>query len=400
MKNIMMKKVVASGLALTLIFGGGTAAFANGKGNNKNDDHEDTGNSKQYVKVQNKTDIRISFDDVKGNDVEWAMRYIASLASKRVFEGYEDGSFKPRNAISRIEAITAAVRLMGLRDKAESAAEMATQLNFKDADKIPAWAVGYVAVALENDLFNENDNSVQPQKVADRLWATTLLVKALKLETEAKAKMNTNLTFKDAKEIPAGSVGYVAVAVEKGLIEGFENNTFRPNAPVTRAQLAKLLDVTGDQIGDKDTVTGTVSAAVYNNVLTLNKGGVPTTLVLDANAFIFRNGAKVAASALQVGDQLKVRSYNNVVIFVEVVNPVVVTPPSVNPIGTLAGTTTNANGGIATISITQTINGVTQTTIYNVNPNVQISGDLSMFVQGHLIELVSTNQLVTTIVIK
>jgi hypothetical protein len=397
MKNVLMKKVVASGLALTLILGGGTAAFANGKGNDKNDDK---GNSKQNANVQSNTNIRLSFDDVKGSDVDWAMRYIASLASKRVFEGYEDGSFKPRNVVSRIEAITAAVRLMGLRDKAESAAEMATQLNFKDADKIPAWAVGYVAVALENDLFNENDTSVQPQKVADRLWATTLLVKALKLETEAKAKMNTKLTFKDAKEIPAGSVGYVAVAVEKGLIEGFENNTFRPNEPVTRAQLAKLLSVTGDQIGDNQSVTGTVSAVVYNNVLTINKAGVPTTLVLDPNAFIYRNGLKVAASALQVGDQIKVGSYNNLVIFVEVVTPVVVTPPIINPIGTLAGTTPNANGGIATISITQTINGVTQTTIYNVSPNVQITGDLSKFVLNQPIELVSTNQLVTTIIIK
>jgi hypothetical protein len=230
------------------------------------------------------------------------------------------------------------------------------------------------------------------------LWATTLLVKALKLEADAKAKMNVTLPFKDAKEIPAGSVGYVAVAVEKGLIEGFENNTFRPNAPVTRAQLAKLLDVTGDQIGDKDTVSGTVSAVVYNNVLTINKGGVPTTLVLDPNAFVYRNGAKVAASALQVGDQVKVRSYNNVVIFVEVVKPTVVVVPNV--IGQLSTTTTNATGGIATISVTQTINGVTQTTIYNVGPNVQIQGDLSMFVQGHAIELVSTNQLVTTIIIK
>ena len=69
------------------------------------------------------------------------------------------------------------------------------------------------------------------------MWATTLLVKALKLDAEAKAKINTKLTFTDADEIPAGSVGYVAVALEKGLIKGFENNTFRPNAPVTRAQL-------------------------------------------------------------------------------------------------------------------------------------------------------------------
>ena len=137
---------------------------------------------------------------------------------------------------------------MGLREQAESAAEMSTKLNFKDADKIPAWAVGYVAVALENDLFTESDDAVQPKKEADRLWATTLLVKALKLNAEAKAKMNTTLTFKDAKQIPAGSVGYVESSDRKGLVDGFEDNTFRPNQPVTRAQLAALLDRTGNQL--------------------------------------------------------------------------------------------------------------------------------------------------------
>lgn len=390
MKKLVMKKVVASGLALAMIMGGGTAAFANGKGHDKD-------NNKGKIEIKN--DIRLSFDDMKGSDVEWAARYIASLASKRVFEGYEDGSFKPRNAISRIEAITAAVRLMGLRDQAESATEMATKLNFKDADKVPAWAVGYVAVALENDLFNENDVSVQPQKEADRLWATTLLVKALKLDTEAKAKMNTKLTFKDADKIPAGSVGYVAVAIEKGLIDGFEDNTFRPNQPVTRAQLAALLDRTGDQIGDKDTVTGTVTTSVYNNVLSINKAGTTTQLTLDPNAFIYRGGVKVAASALQVGDQVKVRSYNNLVIFVEVVTPAAV-DQNFSVTGALNGTTLNANGGIATVSIIQSINGSNQTSLYNVASNVQMTGNLALFVQGHLVELKGKDKLVTAIDIK
>jgi hypothetical protein len=390
MKKLVMKKVVASGLALAMIMGGGTAAFANGKGHDKD-------NNKGKIEIKN--DIRLSFDDMKGSDVEWAARYIASLASKRVFEGYEDGSFKPRNAISRIEAITAAVRLMGLRDQAESATEMATKLNFKDADKVPAWAVGYVAVALENDLFNENDVSVQPQKEADRLWATTLLVKALKLDTEAKAKMNTKLTFKDADKIPAGSVGYVAVAIEKGLIDGFEDNTFRPNQPVTRAQLAALLDRTGDQIGDKDTVTGTVTTSVYNNVLSINKAGTTTQLTLDPNAFIYRGGVKVTASALQVGDQVKVRSYNNLVIFVEVVTPAAV-DQNFSVTGVMNGTTLNANGGIATVSIIQNINGSNQTSLYNVASNVQMTGNLALFVQGHLVELKGKDKLVTAIDIK
>ena len=102
--------------------------------NNNNNSYNSSYNSGKNG-VKGNIQIRINFDDLKG--AQWAMRYIASLASKQVFEGYEDGTFKPDKSVSRIEAITAAVRLMGLREQAESATEMATKLNFKDADKIP-----------------------------------------------------------------------------------------------------------------------------------------------------------------------------------------------------------------------------------------------------------------------
>ncbi|MDF2648902.1 MAG: S-layer protein, partial [Paenibacillus sp.] len=301
----MLKKVMATGLAFVMIMGSGTAVLAKDNGNKKDD---------------SKVEIHLTFDDLQS--AEWAIRYIASLASKRVFEGYEDGTFKPHNTVSRIEAITAAVRLMGLRSQAESAAEMSTRLNFKDADKVPSWAVGYVAVALENDLFSENDDMVQPQKEADRLWATTLLVKALKLEAQAKAKMNTTLPFKDAKQIPAGAVGYVAVAIEKGLVDGFEDNTFRPNQPVTRAQLAALLDRTGGQMPDQgnNTMNGTVSRVVTNNTLSITSSGTTSTYPLHPDVFIYRNGAKVNASALQVGDVVKARTFNGQIVFIEVTN--------------------------------------------------------------------------------
>ncbi|BFT74991.1 hypothetical protein PAENIP36_64330 [Paenibacillus sp. P36] len=306
---MMLKKVIATGLAFVTIMGSSTAVLAkdNGNGNQKDD---------------GKVEIHLTFNDLK--TAEWAIRYIASLASMRVFEGYEDGTFKPQNTVSRIEAITAAVRLMGLRSQAESSAKMSTHLNFKDANQIPAWAVGYVAVALENDLFSENDDSVQPQKEGDRLWATTLLVKALKLDAQAKAKMNTALPFKDAKQIPAGSVGYVAVAIEKGLVDGFEDNTFRPNQPVTRAQLAALLDRTGGQLPEQgnNTLTGTVKSVVNGNALVLTTSGATSTYALHPDVYIYKNGVKIAPSALQAGDEVSVRTFNNQIIYIEVTKPV------------------------------------------------------------------------------
>jgi hypothetical protein len=408
MKRVF-KQVALTGMALAMVVGGASSAFADSKGKGNDRDRDDIKDNKKGndYKIENNGTINIAihFHDMVGGDVEWAIKNIASLASKRVFEGYEDGTFKPRNNISRVEAITAAVRLMGLREQAESQAEKDTVLNFKDADKIPSWAVGYVAVALENDLFNETENMVQPDKPADRLWATTLLIKALKLEGEAKAKMNTQLTFKDAKEIPAGSVGYVAVAVEKGLIDGFENNTFRPNAPVTRAQLAALLDRTGEQMPDydKDTVRGTVSTIVNSNVINITKDGVSTPIVLDPGAFVFKDGARVTAADIKVGDEVKVKLYNNIGIFVEVTKSGTTNPGATT--FTVDGklySLTYSGGKINTIGVTQSVYGSTtpQLNVYNVSPDYTITGNAALLVQNQDVQLKGANALVTSIEVK
>lgn len=430
MKKIF-KTTILTTLTLAMIAGGAGSALADGKG--KNGDKSDNKNSSQSwnngwgnnwnngnnngrgnagggaanVKLENKGNLNffINFSDMKGADVEWALKYIASLSGKNVFEGFEDGTFRPHQKVTRIEAITAAVRLMGLRAQAESQEEMNTQLNFKDADKVKqqyGWAVGYVAVALENDLFSEADSMVQPEKPADRLWATTLLVKALKLDAEAKAKMNTKLSFKDAGQIPAGSVGYVAVAVERGLIDGFEDNTFRPNEPVTRAQLAALLDRTGDQLPDQEqnVVTGTVTVTPNANVLTVSRNGSPTSIVIDPNAFVFRSGVRVALGALQAGDAVRVKLVNGVGIYVEVTSAVT------NPVSDFSVTARvysydlNSDEKITKIYINTAANTSDTPIIqsYAVDPNYTIeSGDRLSLIAGRSITISGTNQIVKKI---
>ncbi|HEX7056416.1 MAG TPA: S-layer homology domain-containing protein [Bacilli bacterium] len=312
------KKIILTGLSAAMIVTGATSAFAKGNGKAKGA-HEPKFNHHNNASVQ----IKIEFSDLDEQKYEWVLQNIARLAAKRVFEGYDDGTFRPQKPITQLEAIIAAVRLMGLREQAESPEEMQADLSFRDANlierKFPN-AVGYVSVALKNDLFNENDTSVNPEKPATRLWSTILLVKALKLDDQAKEMMNDPLTFRDAKDIPAGSRGYVALAVKKGLVSGYLDNTFRPNKPVTRAELAALLDRTGDQMPDYNngTIEGTVSAAVQNNLLAIVQNGETKVYTVDPNAFVFKNGKKVPLSDLRVGDKISARSVNNVIIFIQV----------------------------------------------------------------------------------
>lgn len=393
MNKSFMKKAAITSIALLTLASGATGAFADGKGNGKGKGHDKHSSQEKNDKNKNnkqKGGIHLHFKDEK--ELKWALEHIIRLAAKGVFNGYEDGTFKPNQSITRIESIVAAVRLMGLKDQAESAEEMQTALNFKDADQLKKkypWAVGYVAVALEKDLFNETDESIQADKPATRLFAATLLVKALGLEAEAKAKANSTLNFKDANKIPAGSVGYVAVALEKNLITGYNDNTFRPNQPVTRAELAALLDRTDSQLPDHDAqaITGKLKAAPANgSIVVVKPDNKEVTIALSANVFIFRDNVKSAVASLKAGDEVLVRTYQNNAVFIEVTKAAE-QPSYTKESGKFNSISLNAQGKIATISITKESSSGTQALVMNVSPDVTIVGNAALLTSGQAVEL-------------
>ncbi|WP_199925638.1 S-layer homology domain-containing protein [Paenibacillus bouchesdurhonensis] len=188
----------------------------------------------------------LEFDDIQ--EAEWAAGYITKMQSKKVLQGFEDGTFRPNQPVTRVEAIVTAVRLMGLESEAKSQS-MDTQLHFKDADQLDKrfpWAKGYVIVALEHGLFDAAEDKIIPDKPASRVWVSSLLVKSLGLQDEALRQMTKIPDFNDAKAIPAGAIGYVNVAVSQGIVSGYPDGTFKPNKNVTRAEMAALLDRTND----------------------------------------------------------------------------------------------------------------------------------------------------------
>jgi len=201
---------------------------------------------KTSVSPDGRAQIIFEFDDLK--EAEWAMEYIAKMKSKNVFDGFEDGTFRPNQPVTRAQAIVTAVRLMGLEEQAKAQPTNA-KLNFKDAEHIErqyAWAKGYILVALENGLFDPTEDKLLPDKPASRLWVSSLLVKSLGLKDEALRQMTKAPNFKDANQIPAASVGYINVAIEHGIVSGYPDGTFQPNRNVTRAEMAALLDRTND----------------------------------------------------------------------------------------------------------------------------------------------------------
>ncbi|CAM3777137.1 hypothetical protein GCM10009865_50670 [Aeromicrobium ponti] len=108
--------------------------------------------------------------------------------------------------------------------------------------------ISFPDVSSEHRFFNEisyltgelvitgfPDGSFRPNATVTRAQAAIMIGRALKLDGEQR-----DTIFTDAGASLKAS-GYIAAATERGIITGFPDGTFRPDAPVTRGQMAIFL---------------------------------------------------------------------------------------------------------------------------------------------------------------
>lgn len=160
----------------------------------------------------------------------WAFNYIAELVNKGVLAGYEDGSFRPDTTVTRAEWAKIMVLAAGLP---------ANDNNVYFTDMNNHWANIYVNTAKDY-LAAYTDGTFKPDQAAVREDVTVSMVK-LKGYDVSNVDYSYLSQFTDVNSISNSLKAYVAVAVEKDLISGFEDGTFRGQNTLTRAEAATLL---------------------------------------------------------------------------------------------------------------------------------------------------------------
>lgn len=181
-----------------------------------------------FIYVVNASDIK--FSDVPDN--HWAKTSIEHLNSRGTLSGYEDGTFKPDNKITRAEA----AKILMTTFKSSSLDSYSLKTATIDVPE-SHWAYKYV---LDGKLYILPDEygNFRPDEVITRGDFAYALYEIIKYDLPLTS--NTKY-FKDVRnEDP----NYVAIyeLYNNGLINGFEDNTFRPNEGLTRAQVCKLVD--------------------------------------------------------------------------------------------------------------------------------------------------------------
>ncbi|MGO4694508.1 cadherin-like beta sandwich domain-containing protein [Paenibacillus sp. 2TAB26] len=99
------------------------------------------------------------------------------------------------------------------------------------------WAEDNIKQAISNGIVTGYpDGTFRPNHTVTRGEFAVMLMNLLKPQ-EAGAE----LSFTDTTKIPAWAQKAIAQAVQEGIINGYEDGTFRPNAEITRAEMAVIL---------------------------------------------------------------------------------------------------------------------------------------------------------------
>lgn len=173
-----------------------------------------------------------AFSDMQDH---WANSAVAYLKRSGISNG-SNGYFLPDTNISRQEFAVLLARYLGNTKDYSS-----VQLPFADADQIASWALSGAKAMYELGIIKgSSDGSgklyFNPTANVSRQEAVTMLGRL----TE-KGYAQGALKFTDNAAIQSWSAEYVSTLSTMGILTGFEDGSFRPDAPMTRAQVATVL---------------------------------------------------------------------------------------------------------------------------------------------------------------
>lgn len=158
----------------------------------------------------------------------WANAVISDWESKGLIKGYEDGTFKPDNSVSRAEFVTMMNNV--LKNDAEGT------VSFTDV-KETDWFYQAVAAAVNAGYCNGyEDGTFKPSATISRAEAAVMIANAMGLEQDAAGAEG----FSD--EIPVWAVGSVGAVVKAGYMSGYPDGTFGAAKSITRAEAVSSLN--------------------------------------------------------------------------------------------------------------------------------------------------------------
>lgn len=201
------------------------------------------------------------FTDVSRSD--WYYQFVDYVTSKGYFNGVADKTFAPADNMTRAMFVTVLFRFDGAKgDRSQSAfTDVAPGQWYTDA--INWAAANRIVDGVGNGKFAPNDPITRAQMCTMIERYLALYKKAWKVTLPETGSVSVMV---DENAIPAYALAAVKQCQRHGLVNGFEDGTFRPNELSTRAQVAAVIY----------RMSYLVQSAKPDNTPSVNPGGTVT----------------------------------------------------------------------------------------------------------------------------
>lgn len=198
------------------------------------------------------------FSDINTENFAWAKPYILDMHSKGLISGYEDGTYRPDNDVTRQEALSLFARAMGSNDPVNAEILKIAHNRYDQLIKNYklSWGTDEIAYLMYKGALKKADldtyllDQAKSTPMA-RYEAAIIITKAMGGEEKARSELGVVLKYADALEVPSNAIQYVAYASDAGVMEGMGEGLFSPNTPVKRSQIAVMLSRTVEKTNYK-----------------------------------------------------------------------------------------------------------------------------------------------------
>ncbi|PKL37100.1 hypothetical protein CVV38_04420 [Candidatus Peregrinibacteria bacterium HGW-Peregrinibacteria-1] len=171
---------------------------------------------------------------------------IEFLKEKGIISGYEDGTFKPRQLVSRAEAIK--MLLIGTGQYTDQSIEEKAQeietLLFTDVNN-NEWYIPYLKTAILKDIVSGyDDNTFKPEQTVNLAESLKIFLEAFDdLQYPEEQELIAAIEHNKISDIDLESwyAKYVKYAAAKDLLEIFNDYNVNPDQEMTRGHIAEII---------------------------------------------------------------------------------------------------------------------------------------------------------------
>ena len=165
------------------------------------------------------------------SECKWAQPAIEYLTKINMIKGYDDNTFKPFKNISRAEFISILARKYLPNESYPQ--------SFSDVET-GSWYFDYIENAFNNGIIKGKDNDIfAPDANISRQDIAVILFRLAGFI--GREISGTAAEFADDPDIASYAKDAVYALKSAGIINGYENGKFNPNASATRAEAAQMI---------------------------------------------------------------------------------------------------------------------------------------------------------------